>query len=216
MPDPVSLLIATGNRHKVLEIDSILRRVVPEFTFELLWGRDFPEAIEPEETGETFTENALIKARAYARATGRLALADDSGLVVDVIEGRPGLYSARYAETPALRIKRVLEELKGIERGGRSARFVCVAALADPAGNAITREGRLEGSIALEPAGSGGFGYDPIFVPAPGDGRSDRTLAEIPPEEKDLISHRARAIEALADALRASLPSGAVQPDSEF
>lgn len=208
--DVPALLLATGNRHKVGEMDAILRGLLGGVAFRTLCAADFPDVEEPEETGETFVENALIKAHSYARATGLLALADDSGLVVDALDGRPGVRSARYAETPAGRIERVLAELEGVPAERRAARFVCVAALADPRGPAHVREGRVEGRIGFEPRGAGGFGYDPIFVPTaepegdPANGEG-RTLAEYGEEEKNAVSHRGRALVEIAGELRRAL-----------
>lgn len=208
-----ALLIATGNRHKAEEMAAILHRLLPDAPFRLLTTADFPGVPEPEETGATFLENAAIKAHAYARATGALALADDSGLVVDALDGRPGVRSARYAETPEARIARVLSELEGVADEARGARFACVAALARPDGAVELREGSLEGRIVREPRGAGGFGYDPIFAPVAspaGDpNATGRTLAEYSEAEKNGVSHRARALEAIADALREALRSGA-------
>lgn len=199
------LLIATGNRHKAEEIGAILRAALPGFEPTILSLADFPGVEEAEETAETFLENALIKAHHYSRATGEIALADDSGLVVDALEGRPGVRSARYAETNDGRIARVLAEMKGVEPARRSARFVCVAALALPGGDTLAREGRIEGSIAEAPRGAGGFGYDPIFIPC--DLPGGRTLAEITAEEKNVISHRGAAIRLIAQETRRFLES---------
>ncbi len=213
----IQLLSATGNRNKIEEFAAILRRLLPDLPLKVLCAADFPEVREPEETGSTFLENALIKAHHYARSTGRLSLADDSGLVVDALEGRPGVRSARYAETPQGRIDRVLHEMEEIEPELRRARFVCVAALADAQGSALSREGIIEGWIAGTRRGEGGFGYDPIFVPADQaglpellDAPTTRTLAQYSSEEKNSISHRARALESLAPILRRALRSGRI------
>lgn len=210
--DQTVLVIATGNPHKVLEIESILRGRLADLPFAIVSGLKYAAAGEPEESGATFVENALIKARHYARASGELALADDSGLVVDALDGRPGLVSARYAPTARGRIERVLAELNGVEPVRRTARFVCAMALADPAGNSLTGEGRVEGRITDAPRGDGGFGYDPIFVPGSEPRLGGRTLAEFEDEEKNRISHRSRAIEAVAAGLRRSLRAGRVAP----
>ena len=229
--DAPRLLLATRNAHKVEEISLILRRLLPDLVFQILSALDFPEASEPEETGSTFEENARIKARYYADKTGILALADDSGLVVDALEGRPGVRSARYADTAELRIERVLKEVRGVEAPGRTARFVCAATLGNPAGEVVTRQGILEGWIAEAPRGTMGFGYDPIFVPSgdsihrplmagesSGSGGSSpemriqaRTLADYSLDEKNSISHRARAIEALAATIREAIGEGRLQ-----
>lgn len=196
------LLLATGNPHKVEEITQILRGLVPDLPFDFVSTREFPGLTEPEETGATFLDNALLKARYYSRETGLKALADDSGLVIDALEGRPGIHSARYAETPEKRIERVLSEMKEIPIERRTARFVCVVAFADPSGSDISREGRIEGRIALAPRGEGGFGYDPIFEPDEQLGPGIRTLAQFGSDEKNRISHRGRALTALAPLIR--------------
>lgn len=210
MPHP--LLIATGNAHKAEEIGAILRGLLSGFELRVLSLADFPGVAEAEETGATFLENAIIKAHHYARETGEIALADDSGLEIDALDGRPGVKSARYAETSEGRIARVLEEMRGVPPERRAARFVCVAALADPAGGALAREGRVEGRIAEAPRGAGGFGYDPIFIPLAEDERSGsaapRTLAEYSSEEKNGISHRGGALRAIAESVRRLLESG--------
>lgn len=148
--------------------------------------------IEVPEEGETFAENALAKARAYASASGLLTLADDSGLVVDALGGAPGVRSARFAGADASdedRFNLLLEHLRDVPPERRRARFVCAIAIAEPTGEARVVEGRVEGYVAREPRGSHGFGYDPVFfLPELG-----RTMAELSPEEKNRISHRARA-----------------------
>lgn len=206
------LLIATGNVHKVDEIRAILLPHLGGEALLILTPRDCGSPAEPDETANTFIENALIKAHYYARATGKLALADDSGLVVDALDGAPGVKSARYAETSEGRIARVLAEMKDVEAPARRARFVCVAALADPNGDCEIRQGTVEGWIAFEAHGTGGFGYDPIFVPAEQFAEapekmtaevlaSARTLAEYSAEEKNLISHRGRAMGAMTKVI---------------
>lgn len=202
------MLLATGNPHKVGEIEAILREALPDVRFAIESAADRGGIAEPEESGATFEENASLKARHYAAATGRLALADDSGLVVDALDGRPGVLSARYAPTSPERIERLLRELAEVPESQRAARFVCVAALAAPDGRVVTREGRLEGRIAPAPAGRGGFGYDPIFIPNEQASGPTRTLAEFTAEEKNRISHRGRAIRALAPAIARALRAG--------
>lgn len=156
---------------------------------------------EVEETGATFTENASLKAQAYAAQAGLWTLADDSGLEVDALGGAPGIYSARYAgagATDAERIARLLEELRHVEQDARRARFVCAVATADPTGNVIhVSLGTCEGSISREPHGAGGFGYDPIFIP---DGY-DESFGQLSSEIKARISHRARALQATCSFL---------------
>ena len=156
-----------------------------------------------EETGETLEENARLKARAVALATGRPALADDTGLEVDALGGAPGVWSARYAGdhvTYADNVAKLLAELAGQAGGGgeRRARFRTVALVAWPDGQEVRADGTVEGRIATEARGAGGFGYDPVFVPDEGDGR---TFAEMNADEKHAVSHRGRAFRALAEAL---------------
>ncbi|MGH8904754.1 MAG: RdgB/HAM1 family non-canonical purine NTP pyrophosphatase [Egibacteraceae bacterium] len=189
----IRVVIATRNLGKLAE----LRRILDGLEVELRSAEDLglPEF---EETGETFFQNALGKARAAAKASGLPALADDSGLVVDQLGGEPGVRSARYAGLQAddqANLGLVLERLRF--RPGRSARFVCVAALVTPDGEEWTAEGVVDGHIVDEPRGEGGFGYDPIFQPV----GELRTTAEMSPEEKDAISHRGKAFRALRPAV---------------
>ena len=181
------LLLATGNAHKAEEVAA------------LLGDRFEVEARDPrvEETGATFEENALLKARALAAATGELAIADDSGIEIDRLDGGPGIHSARWTDE-ADWIPRVLRELDGIEPAGRGCRYVCAAAAVWPDGREEVVRGTVEGRIASTPRGTGGFGYDPIVEPVEGDGR---TFGEMAPDEKQAISHRARAFRALAALL---------------
>jgi XTP/dITP diphosphohydrolase len=181
------LLLATGNAHKVEEIQRLLGDT---FAVE---ARD----TGAEETGSTFEENALLKARALAAATGELAVADDSGIEVDHLGGGPGIHSARWTAEPDW-IPRVLRALEGVGVEGRGCRYVCAAAAVWPDGREVVERGVVEGTIADGPRGTGGFGYDPIVVPREGDGR---TFGELSPEEKQAISHRARAFRALASHL---------------
>ena len=155
------------------------------------------EVDDVEETGDTFEENALIKATTIARATGLPAIADDSGLCIDALGGAPGIYSARWAGTHGddlANIRKVLEQLSNVPSSKRSARFICVIALALPDGRSEVVRGELPGEIRRESAGSNGFGYDPIFQPT----GFLQTLAEMTPEAKDEISHRARALREIA------------------
>jgi XTP/dITP diphosphohydrolase len=187
------LLLATSNAGKVRELAQLLEGLP-------LRLRDLSE-FEPtppvEETGETFDENASLKATFYGRLAGRLTLADDSGLEVEALGGAPGVRSARYAGADATdgeRVARLLEEMKGVRDAGRGARFVCVLALFDPAGESLRLfRGICAGRIADAARGSQGFGYDPVFVPE----GYDLSFAELPTAIKQRISHRARA---LADA----------------
>ncbi|MNK81681.1 Non-canonical purine NTP pyrophosphatase [compost metagenome] len=160
-----------------------------------------PHAIEVDETGETFRENARLKARTYARLLGEPALADDSGLSVEALGGRPGVHSARYAgvnATDADRIRKLLGELEGVPDAARGACFHCALVLAWPGDGELTVEGMVSGRILHEARGEHGFGYDPVFyVPS-----LDKTFAELSPEEKNLHSHRAKAAELLVEALQ--------------
>jgi len=177
--------LATGNAHKVEEVQHILGRDVD------VVGRD----TGVEETGTTFEENALLKARALASELGELAVADDSGIEIDHLDGRPGVHSARWTEEGDW-IPRVLRELDGVAPKGRGCRYVCAAAAVWPDGREEVARGVVEGRITDGPRGSGGFGYDPIVEPIEGDGR---TFAEMTPDEKHAISHRARAFRDLWD-----------------
>jgi XTP/dITP diphosphohydrolase len=182
-----NLIVATGNPGKLKEMQAYLAGTSWQLQLK-------PPELDPEETGETFAENAEIKAIAVAKAMGEWAIADDSGLAIDALDGAPGVYSARYGRTDDDRIARVLQELAGITN--RQARFICAVAMANPAGEVIYRsEGVCEGEILLETRGEGGFGYDPIFfVPAVG-----RSFAEMSPEVKRQVSHRGKALSALVD-----------------
>ncbi|HLL80303.1 MAG TPA: XTP/dITP diphosphatase [Ktedonobacteraceae bacterium] len=182
------LLLATTNQHKLEEY----RAIFNDLPFALLSLNDISLDMDVEENGQTFVENATIKAVAYAQATGMLSLADDSGLEIDALGGAPGVYSARFAgrDTPYdERFHLILEQMRDLAGAQRSARFVCAIALAEPSGSYRVVEGVIEGEIAEQPRGTNGFGYDPIFlVPDLG-----KTTAELPPEQKHRISHRGRA-----------------------
>jgi len=206
MPKP-RLIIATNNAGKLREFASLFE----EAGFELKTPSDLGFAFDVEETGATFAENAALKALAAARLTGELSLADDSGLEVDALGGRPGIFSARYAgvapagsrtadgmdEAEQCRI--VLSELAGVPDAERTARFRCVIAIATPAGEVEYAEGVFEGRIGYELRGDNGFGYDPIFVVA---GR-EVTSAELPPDEKNAMSHRGQAAKKALQMLKA-------------
>ena len=181
------VLLATGNAHKAAEIQDIL-------------GSAY--AVEShdtgvEETGATFEENALIKARALAAEVGELAVADDSGIEIDHLGGGPGIHSARWTVEGDW-IPRVLRELEGVDLAGRGCRYVCAAAAVWPDGREVVVRGVVEGVIVGAPRGEGGFGYDPIVAPVEGDGR---TFAEMSAAEKHAISHRARAFTELVRLL---------------
>lgn len=192
-----TLLVATHNQGKVAELAELLE----DLEVTLVGLADLGVAREVEETGTTFRENAILKAESYARETGLLTLADDSGLEVDALDGKPGVYTARYGGeqlNAQERYRFLLENLQGVPWDERGARFRCVVALARPEGVIGTEEGILEGHIALGPAGEGGFGYDPVFHI--NDQR--RTMAELPAPVKNRISHRGRAVTAIKPLLR--------------
>lgn len=187
---PSELVLATANRGKITE----LRALVDE------WGivdvrslADFGPVVLPDEAGSTYRENAELKARAVAAATGLPALADDSGLEVDALDGAPGVRSARFAPDDPARVTRLLTALRGVETVRRGARFRCAVVLAWPDGRVVSAEGSCEGRIAAEPQGSGGFGYDPVFIAE----EAGRTFAQVTAAEKRALSHRARAMRAL-------------------
>jgi len=185
-----TLLLGTRNRGKIREIESILAGSGCSFTS----LQAFPDVETPAETGATYTENAILKARFYALATGMRALADDSGLEVEALAGAPGVYSARYAGENASDADRRALLLSELAKGpdvDRRARFVAVVAISDADGSLLNvSEGICEGTIISSPRGDGGFGYDPLFVP---DG-FNQTFAELPDDVKNIISHRARAL----------------------
>ena len=193
------LVIATRNPGKVREIQQILSGLG------VRWRslEDFGEIAEPDETGTTFGENARIKALYYAERTSCLVLADDSGLEVDAMGGRPGIESARFAgehKSDADNNARLIRELRDVPEAQRSARFRCVVALAEPGLVLIDAEGSIEGRIVEKPRGTNGFGYDPhFFIPECG-----ATTAELSPDQKSRISHRGRALRALVERLKAS------------
>ena len=195
-----ALLLATRNEHKLRE----LREALPGVEIDPL-----PPGVElPPEEGETFAENALGKARAAHAATGRTAIADDSGIEAYGLAGRPGVRSARYAGEDATdeeNLAKLLEEV-GAQQDRRVA-YVCVIALADEDGSESLFEGRCEGTLAREPRGSGGFGYDPAFLPDDTGPDDERTMAELAPAEKHAISHRGRAARKLAAHLGIEVPS---------
>ena len=193
------LVVATRNEHKLRE----LREALPGVELEPL-----PDEVElPPEDGETFAENALGKARAAHEETGRAVIADDSGIEARALDGRPGVRSARYAGDDAsdeANLQRLLAELDGAQ--DREVAYVAAIALITEDGEEALFEGRCEGTLASEPRGSGGFGYDPGFVPHDTGAEDSRTMAELPPEEKHAISHRGRAARALAERLGVEVP----------
>ncbi|MDZ5670641.1 MULTISPECIES: XTP/dITP diphosphatase [Bacillus] len=191
-------IIATHNPGKVKEFKEILE---PKgYDVKSLAEIGFTEEIE--ETGHTFEENAILKAEAVAKAVNKMVIADDSGLSIDNLGGRPGVYSARYAgeqKDDQANINKVLSELKGIEKEQRTARFRCALAVSIPGEETKTVEGHVEGYIAEEPRGEYGFGYDPIFIVKD----KDKTMAELTSDEKNKISHRADALKKLSKLLEA-------------
>jgi XTP/dITP diphosphohydrolase len=191
------LLLATTNPGKICE----LRALLAGCGWEILTPQDIGLTLQVEEIGQTYADNARRKAEAYARASGLVALADDSGLEVDALGGAPGLHSARYAgqdTTHADKMGMLLAELRDVPDEQRTARFRAVIVIATPDGRTFQTEGVCEGRIARAPRGAGGFGYDPIFLVEGGS----RTMAELPAEEKNRISHRARAAAAACAVLR--------------
>jgi XTP/dITP diphosphohydrolase len=200
------LLLATTNPHKVDEY----RAILSDLPFTLLSLNDVQLDMDVEETGTTFRENAELKARAYAQASGLLSLADDSGLEIDALNGAPGVYSARFAGEDATYEERfdiLLTHLRDVPVERRTARFRCVISLAEPSGYLRSVDGTIEGVIADAPRGKNGFGYDPIFlVPALG-----KTTAEITAEQKNKISHRGRAAQLARELLEHWPPSSSPQ-----
>jgi XTP/dITP diphosphohydrolase len=192
----MKLLVATHNPGKIREYQALLA----DLPLAVTWLDAEQIAFDVEETGSTFAENALLKARAYAEATGLWTWADDSGLEIDALDGRPGVFSARYAgpgATDADRYNKVLAELAAFPPEAWTARFRCAVALVEPSGRAHVVEADFPGMITTTPRGAHGFGYDPIFyLPELG-----QTLAELPPEVKNRISHRAQAAQAAHDLL---------------
>ena len=201
------LVVATKNPGKLREIQSLLSR----FQLKILSLQDFSQIPPPLEDGMTFAENAAKKAMEVARKTNRLALADDSGLVVDALQGRPGVFSARYAgerATDEQRCQKLLSEMANIPEERRQAAFVCAMALASPEGKLQTVETKCHGRITFSPQGRGGFGYDPIFLVP----QFSRTMAELNPEVKNHISHRGQALKRIRRFLPSFLKEGKILP----
>lgn len=193
------LILATHNLHKVQE----LRQMLADYPIDVCSMRDFPGIPEPEETGSTFAENAAIKATAASLFTGLPALADDSGICIDALNGAPGIYSARWAgigSTAETWIAKTLALLQDLDENQRTCRYVCSLCLTSSSGDVIaTTEGTMEGRIATVPRGDGGFGYDPIFLVAP---NYKLTAAQLSSEEKHSISHRGVALRNMLDVIR--------------
>ena len=197
---PPRIAIASRNEHKLGEIGRICAGW--PVTWLTINDHDGPWP-DVEETGDTYLENALLKARSVAAALGEPAMADDSGIEVDALGGRPGPRSARFAgeqATDAQNLRALIQGIRGIPASGRSARYRCVAALGLPDGSVVHTEAACEGTLRTSPSGAGGFGYDPIFVPV----GWELTMAELTDEQKDRISHRGRAFRALREDLQGS------------
>ena len=193
----MKVVLASQNRHKLTEIQAILAK----FDMELVLQSDLGVRIDVEENGSSFEENSELKARAVMEATGLPAIADDSGLCVDVLGGAPGIYSARYGAPACVtdrdRLNHLLEELRGVRSEERTARFVCVITLLYPDGRKLAARGICEGMITFEPRGDDGFGYDPVFyIPSMGC-----TFAQMGADRKNAISHRANALQRLCGML---------------
>jgi XTP/dITP diphosphohydrolase len=192
----MKIVIATTNQNKLRELHYLLQGL----DVELLSLMDFPECPAVTEDGKNFAENALKKARAVCAHTGKIAIADDSGLEVDCLSGRPGIYSARYAGDRASdreNYEKLLREMQGVKPEERGARFCCVLAIVSPTGTEKVVAGEYRGTIITNPRGHNGFGYDPVFL----DTASGLSFAEMSPEQKNKISHRARALEHLLKIL---------------
>lgn len=192
----MTFIIATNNAKKLLE----LSRILNPLGIRALSAKEAGVSLgEVEETGETFEENARLKARAALDKTGMPALADDSGLMVDALNGEPGVYSARYGgegATDAQKNEKLLKNMENVPKGKRTARFVSAICCLFPDGREIMVRGECEGSIAYAPRGEGGFGYDPVFLVG------ERSYAQLTPEEKDAVSHRGRALRKLSEELK--------------
>ena len=193
----IKVILATSNPNKLREINAINTDL--DIVFEVIQG-DF----DPIEDGKDFLENATIKAREAAKITNTYCLADDSGLCVDFLNGAPGIYSARYANTPKERIARILKELKDVPDSKRNAHFNCTMVLTDKDGKVMHfEEGKIEGKIAYEPKGEHGFGYDPVFYLE----EYGKTISELPDEVKNSISHRANALKPMLKWISNNLKS---------
>ena len=204
VPTGARLVLATHNAHKVGELRAILAPELPDLDPASVVGAGDLGVEPPVEDGVTFEENALLKARALAAATGLPAVADDSGLAVDVLGGAPGIFSARWSGRhgdDAANLDLLLAQLADVPAAHRAARFVCAAALVTPDGTEHVEVGTLEGTLATAPRGRNGFGYDPVLVPL----GETRTCAELEPAEKNAISHRGTAFRALVPHLVAAL-----------
>lgn len=194
----MKVVLASKNPHKLVEISKITR----QFDMELVLQSELGVDIDVEETGTTFEENSYLKARAVMEATGLPALADDSGIAVDALNGEPGIYSARYGFDESLddwgRLQLLLKNTANVPDGQRQAQFVCVITLVTPDGKVIQARGEVHGELLRAPAGNGGFGYDPIFYYPP----FGKSLAEVSAEEKNQVSHRANALRVFYEKMK--------------
>ena len=194
----MKVVLASKNKPKLVEISEITKK----FGIELVLQSDLGIDIDVEETGTTFEENSLIKAEAVMKATGLPALADDSGIAVDALNGEPGVYSARYGFDDTLddwgRLELLLKNTEHVPDGQRQAQFVCVITMVTPAGQVIQARGEIHGELTREPRGENGFGYDPIFYYPP----FGKTTAEMSPEEKNQVSHRGNALRMFYDKMK--------------
>ena len=193
----MKVVLASKNPHKLVEIS----RITEKFGFELILQSELGVDIDVEETGTTFEENSFIKAQAAMEATGLPALADDSGIAVDALNGEPGIYSARYGFDESLddhgRMMLLLKNTENVPDGSRQAQFVCVITMVTPDGQVIQARGEAHGQLLREPVGTNGFGYDPIFYYPP----LGKGFAELPPEVKNQVSHRGQALKLLNQKL---------------
>ena len=192
----MKVILASQNQHKLVELSAILSQLGFEIALESEYGLH----VDVDETGTTFEENSLLKAEAVMKASGMPVLADDSGLMVDALDGAPGVYSARYGHksSDAERIAYLLENLKDVPAERRTAKFVCVITCLWPDGRRIVARGECPGQILFAPKGTGGFGYDPVFYLP----ELEKTYAELASEEKNAISHRGNALKILKEELR--------------
>ena len=194
----MKVVLASKNPHKLVEIS----KITEQFDMELVLQSELGVDIDVEETGSTFEENSYIKAKAVMEATGLPALADDSGIAVDALNGEPGIYSARYGFDESLddwgRLQLLLKNTENVPDGQRQAQFVCVITLVTPDGKVIQARGEVHGELLRAPAGEGGFGYDPIFYYPP----FGKSLAEVSAEEKNQVSHRANALRVFYEKLK--------------
>ena len=194
----MKVVLASKNPHKLVEI----KQITDKFGFDLILQSELGVDIDVEETGTTFEENSLIKARAVMEATGLPALADDSGIAVDALNGEPGVYSARYGFDESLddwgRMMLLLKNTEHVPDGQRQAKFVCVISFVTPEGKIIQARGEIHGELTRQPRGENGFGYDPIFYYPP----FGQTTAEIPAEQKNQVSHRGNALRIFYEKLK--------------